>query len=127
MRQENFLCVRYDRSRAMCGSDSAGFLPLANTRLLRLSGASCSLTHRVAENSNPQAVSNIHTESSASNSSIPTPLVASSVPRFSISPQRPWKQRPITPYVVAVAGIPLQNVVLLRHRRPFVSCEVRRR
>ena len=107
----------------MCGSDSAGFLPRVNTRILRLAGASSSLPHRAAENSKPQAVSNIHTQSSVSKSSISMLLVASRVPRFSIAPQRPWEQMPITPSCVAVAGIRSQNVVLPRQRSPFMSCE----
>jgi hypothetical protein len=65
--------------------------------------------HREAEKSNPQAASNIQTERSASNVSIPTTFLVSSLSCFSVSPQRarPRQETPINTESVAITVIPL--------------------
>jgi hypothetical protein len=85
--------------------------------------------HREAEKSNPQAASNIQTERSASNISIPATFLVSSLPCFSVSPQRarPRQATPINTESVAISVIPLQGIVPLRGRGPRMPRGVGRR
>jgi hypothetical protein len=85
--------------------------------------------HREAENSNPQATSNIQTERSASNISIPATFLVSSLPCFSVSPQRARSRQetPINTESVAITVIPLQGIVPLRGRGPRMPRGVGRR
>ena len=85
--------------------------------------------HREAEKSNPQATSNIQTERSASNISIPATFLVSNLSCFSVSPQRARSRQatPINTESVAITVIPLQGIVPLRGRGPRMPRGVGRR